>query len=67
MTLISKIENLQKASNHAGFVERIIAQINFATELSVLENGKYDDVINSAVDYLLNEIENNGALTKQNF
>ena len=66
MTLISKIENLQKASNHAGFVERIIAQINFATELSVLENGKYDDVINSAVDYLLNEIENNGALTKQN-
>lgn len=42
---------------------RIISEIGFALTLSE-ETGKFDDVISSAIDFLLAQIENQGVLTK---
>ena len=64
MTLINKVEKLKKNVNRSAYTERILAQLEFATELSWQRQKAYDGVVSKAADMLIEYFENNGALTK---
>ncbi len=54
---------LQHITPPSAVNERIISEIEFALSLSSYEDGKYDDLIEKAIDYLLACVERDGVLT----
>lgn len=59
-----KIKEFQGLSGHSEYSERIIAQINYACNLTAAHDGKFDGYIEKAVDFLVNEIKEEGVITK---
>lgn len=56
-------ENLKKAASGI-WAERILAQIGYAMKLSEVREGKFDSIIEEAVNYLNGKYEEEGALSK---
>lgn len=44
---------------------RIISELEFALHLSEMSEGKYDEVLEKALDYLLERMDNQGVITNQ--
>ena len=57
MTLINKVEKLKKTVNRSAYTERILAQLEFATELSWQRQKAYDGVVSKAADMLIEYFE----------
>ena len=58
-----KLRELQRMAGHSEYAERIIAQLNFASNLTAALDGRYDENIAKALDILLLDIEENGVIT----
>jgi len=61
-TYIAKLDRLEVKSSGAA-AERIIAQLNYAARLSDANDGKFDKVIEEAVNYLDEKFTADGAIT----
>lgn len=57
-------EESQHITTPARYLVRIISETEFAIRLSESLNGKYDDIINSELDFLSSAMEEEGCLTK---
>lgn len=65
MTLYDKIAALGAKGGQSAWATRIVAELNFATELSTAHNHQYDDLIEETVDNLLAAAdEEGGVITK---
>ncbi len=53
MTLYDKIAALGAKAGQSAWATRIVAELNFAAELSTARNHQYDDVVDAAADHLL--------------
>ncbi len=60
-----KIKEFQSLSGHSEYSERIVAQINYACNLTAAHNGEFDVYIEKAVDFLANEINEDGVITRK--
>ncbi len=58
------IEEFEHITMPNKYNRRIISELEFAIRLSESLNGKFDDCINEALAYLLNEIKEEGVLSK---
>lgn len=58
---ISKIENLTGTY----WIERICSQIGYAARLSSVKGGKFDELLENTVDFILEEKQNNGVITNE--
>ena len=56
-------ENLKKYASGI-WAERILAQLGYAMKLSGIKEGKYDGIIEEAINYLNEQYEEEGALSK---
>jgi len=60
----AKFDTIKKFRGGSRTAERVFAQLSFATEISRLDGGKYDALIDEAVDYVCGEIAKTDALTQ---
>ena len=61
---ISKLDSLEVKTSGAA-AERIIAQLNFAVRLSDANDGKFDKLIEEAVNFLFDKFTADGAITNE--
>lgn len=65
MTLYDKIASVSAKGGQSAWATRIVAELNFAAELSTAHDHCYDDLINAAVSHLRSAVdEEGGVITK---
>ena len=65
MTVYDKLAILKPEKAGMGPLSRIWAELAYACGLSAVREGKFDKVIDQALDYVLDARQRNGAVTKQ--
>lgn len=63
-SFISKLDTLEVKTS-GGAAERIIAQLNFAARLSDANDGKFDKLIEKAVNFLFDKFTADGVITNE--
>ena len=64
MTYLDKIKKIETYKTSGKFAQRICSELIYLDSLSKFREGKYDSIIESAADLLLEYVEDDGAITK---
>jgi len=64
MTVYDKIKSLQKHMGTSKFATRILCELNYAVSMSDVNGKKYSDIIESAADFLIDSVKDDGVITK---
>lgn len=63
--IISKLETIKKSTPAGYWSTRIISQLEYAAKISSINGGKYDDIINSAIQFISQRYDRDAAITKE--
>ena len=63
--MVDKILSMQNSGNASGYwAQRILAQLGYGSKISKIKDGKYDTLINNAIQYVYDKFQEEGAITK---
>ena len=60
-----KILEMYNSDSASGYwTQRILAQLAYGSKISVIKSGKYDDIINDAIQYVYQKFQEDGVISK---
>ena len=57
-----KLDYLRGLCDNSKYSKRIICQLNYACNLSNVLDGKFDEIINAAIEYLYDAVKDKGGV-----
>ncbi|MGI5851500.1 MAG: alpha-mannosidase [Caldicoprobacterales bacterium] len=63
--MVDKILSMQNSGNASGYwAQRILAQLGYGSKISKIKDGKYDTLINNAIQHVYDKFQEESAITK---